>query len=77
MRWRKARRSDNLVDARGRPGGMRVGGKGLSLGGVAVIVILGQAQALATDAPAPGVHDVVAASRLAPAHGLAPVQLAG
>ncbi|MGQ7959305.1 KPN_02809 family neutral zinc metallopeptidase [Pseudomonas sp. SP16.1] len=41
MRWRKARRSDNLVDARGRPGGMRVGGKGLSLGGVAVIVIVG------------------------------------
>lgn len=41
MRWRKARRSDNLVDARGRSGGMRVGGKGLSLGGVAVIVIVG------------------------------------
>lgn len=41
MRWRKARRSDNVVDARGRSGGMRVGGKGLSLGGVAVIVIVG------------------------------------
>lgn len=39
MRWRKARRSDNVVDARGRSG-MRVGG-GLSLGGVAVIVIVG------------------------------------
>jgi predicted metalloprotease len=41
MRWRKARRSDNVVDARGRSGGMRMGGKGLSLGGVAVIVIVG------------------------------------
>jgi len=39
MRWRRGRRSDNVVDARGRSG-MRVGG-GLSLGGVALIVIVG------------------------------------
>lgn len=39
MRWQRGRRSDNVVDARGRTG-MRVGG-GLSLGGVAVIVIFG------------------------------------
>lgn len=39
MRWKKARRSDNVVDARGSGGGRRVGG--LSLAGVAVIVVLG------------------------------------
>lgn len=39
MRWQKGRRSDNVVDARGRSG-RRFGG-GLSLGGVAVIVIVG------------------------------------
>lgn len=37
MRWRKARRSDNLVDARGRG----VGGKGLSLGVVVLVVVIG------------------------------------
>lgn len=41
MRWKRARRSDNVVDARGR-GGMRFGGgKGLSLGGIAAVVIVG------------------------------------
>jgi len=39
MRWKRARRSDNVVDARGR-GGMRIGGK-LSLGGIAAIVVIG------------------------------------
>ncbi len=38
MRWKRARRSDNVVDARG--GGMRTGGK-LGLGGLAAIVIIG------------------------------------
>ncbi|MNN04859.1 putative neutral zinc metallopeptidase [compost metagenome] len=38
MRWKRARRSDNVVDARG--GGMRTGGK-LGLGGLAAIVIVG------------------------------------
>jgi predicted metalloprotease len=43
MRWKRARRSDNVVDARsGGGGGMRMGGgKGLTLGGVAVVVIIG------------------------------------
>ncbi|HSC85242.1 MAG TPA: neutral zinc metallopeptidase [Pseudomonas sp.] len=44
MRWEKARRSDNVVDARGGGGGggMRFGGgKGLSLGGIAVVVVIG------------------------------------
>lgn len=39
MRWQRGRRSDNVVDARGRSG-RRLGG-GLSLGGVALIVIFG------------------------------------
>ncbi|PAU53135.1 neutral zinc metallopeptidase [Pseudomonas sp. PIC25] len=39
MRWQKARRSDNLVDARGSGRGMRVGG-GLSLGGIAAVVVI-------------------------------------
>ncbi|RRV18736.1 KPN_02809 family neutral zinc metallopeptidase [Stutzerimonas nitrititolerans] len=39
MRWKKARRSDNVVDARGRSGGIR-GGR-LSLAGVAVVVVIG------------------------------------
>ncbi|SUD85923.1 zinc metallopeptidase [Stutzerimonas stutzeri] len=39
MRWKKARRSDNVVDARGRSGGFR-GGR-LSLAGVAVVVVIG------------------------------------
>lgn len=39
MRWKKARRSGNVVDARGRSGGFR-GGK-LSLAGVAVVVVIG------------------------------------
>ncbi|MBV2134863.1 zinc metallopeptidase [Pseudomonas sp. MAP12] len=38
MRWKRARRSDNVVDA--RAGGMRSGGK-LGLGGLAAIVIVG------------------------------------
>ncbi|TXH86261.1 MAG: neutral zinc metallopeptidase [Pseudomonas sp.] len=42
MRWERGRRSDNVVDARGRSGGMRFGGgKGLSLGGIAVVVVIG------------------------------------
>ncbi len=43
MRWKRARRSDNVVDARGSgSGGMRMGGgKGLTLGGVAIVVIIG------------------------------------
>jgi predicted metalloprotease len=45
MLWKKARRSDNVVDARdsgGGGGGMRIGGgKGLSLGAVAIIVVFG------------------------------------
>ncbi|MDY0207018.1 MAG: neutral zinc metallopeptidase [Pseudomonas sp.] len=39
MRWKKARRSDNVVDQRGKKGG--IGGKGLSLAAVAVIVVMG------------------------------------
>jgi len=39
MRWKKARRSDNVVDQRGKRSSL--GGKGLSLGAVAVIVIVG------------------------------------
>ncbi len=39
MRWKKARRSDNVVDQRGK--GSRRGGKGLSLAAVAVIVVVG------------------------------------
>ena len=39
MRWNRARRSDNVVDARGRSG-MRLGG-GLGLGGIAIVVIIG------------------------------------
>lgn len=40
MRWERGRRSDNVVDARGRGGnGMRLGG-GLGLGGIAVVVVL-------------------------------------
>ena len=38
MRWKKARRSDNVVDQRGKG---RIGGKGLTLGAVAVIVVMG------------------------------------
>ena len=39
MRWRKARRSDNVVDARGRSGG--IGGGRLTLAGVAIVVVIG------------------------------------
>jgi predicted metalloprotease len=40
MQWKRARRSDNVVDARG--GGSRMGGgKGLTLGGVAIVVVIG------------------------------------
>ncbi len=39
MRWRKARRSDNVVDARGRSGG--IGGGRLTLAGVAIVVAIG------------------------------------
>lgn len=38
MRWNKARRSDNVVDARGRSG---IGGGKLSLAGVAIVVVIG------------------------------------
>ncbi|MWV11842.1 neutral zinc metallopeptidase [Pseudomonas sp. R-28-1W-6] len=41
MRWQRARRSDNVVDARGGGGGMRFGGKGLGLGGIAIVVVVG------------------------------------
>ena len=41
MRWKRARRSDNVVDARGSGRGLPIGGKGLSLGGVAVVVVVG------------------------------------
>jgi len=42
MRWKRARRSDNVVDARGRSGGRRfAGGRGLSLGGIAAVVVIG------------------------------------
>jgi len=40
MRWKRARRSDNVVDARGS-GSRMGGGKGLTLGGVAIVVIIG------------------------------------
>lgn len=39
MLWKRARRSDNVVDARG--GGLRFGGKGLTLGGIAAVVLVG------------------------------------
>jgi len=39
MRWNKARRSDNVVDVRGRSGG--IGGGRLSLAGVAIVVAIG------------------------------------
>lgn len=44
MEWRKGRRSDNVVDARGEGGGggMRFGGgKGLGLGAILLIVGIG------------------------------------
>lgn len=46
MLWKKGRRSDNVVDARGDDGGgggggMRLGGKGLSLGAIVLIVGFG------------------------------------
>ncbi|MFI8742310.1 KPN_02809 family neutral zinc metallopeptidase [Stutzerimonas zhaodongensis] len=39
MRWKKARRSDNVVDARGRSGD--IGGGRLTLAGVAIVVVIG------------------------------------
>ncbi|TDV43861.1 hypothetical protein EC919_115114 [Pseudomonas graminis] len=46
MLWKKGRRSDNVVDARGDSGGgggggMRIGGKGLGIGGIVIIVAIG------------------------------------
>ena len=45
MLWKKGRRSDNVVDARdsgsGGGGGMRIGGKGLGIGGIVLIVAFG------------------------------------
>ncbi|WP_431483419.1 KPN_02809 family neutral zinc metallopeptidase [Pseudomonas solani] len=43
MRWQRARRSDNVVDARGSgSGGMRLGGgKSIGLGGIALVVVVG------------------------------------
>lgn len=41
MRWQKARRSDNVVDVRGGGGRRFGGGKGLSLGGIAIVVVIG------------------------------------
>ena len=40
MRWKRGRRSDNVVDARSS-GSRMGGGKGLTLGGVAIVVIVG------------------------------------
>jgi len=40
MRWKRARRSDNVVDARSSSSRMG-GGKRLTLGGVAIVVIIG------------------------------------
>lgn len=40
MRWKRGRRSDNVVDTRGS-GSRMGGGKGLTLGGVAIVVIVG------------------------------------
>jgi predicted metalloprotease len=40
MRWKRARRSDNVVDARGS-GSRMGGGRGLTLGGMAIVVIIG------------------------------------
>ena len=46
MLWKKGRRSDNVVDARGDSGGgggggFRIGGKGLGIGGILIIVAFG------------------------------------
>ncbi|OCR23085.1 metallopeptidase [Pseudomonas syringae] len=44
MLWKKGRRSDNVVDARDSSsggGGMRLGGKGLGIGGIVIIVAIG------------------------------------
>jgi predicted metalloprotease len=41
MRWKRGRRSDNVVDARGSGGRRMGGGKGLTLAGVAIVVVLG------------------------------------
>ena len=41
MHWKRARRSDNVMDAHGRSGGARFGGaKGLGLSGIAAVVII-------------------------------------
>lgn len=39
MKWKRARRSENVEDCRGS-GGMRAAG-GLGLGGIAVVVVIG------------------------------------
>ncbi|SDG23404.1 zinc metallopeptidase [Pseudomonas seleniipraecipitans] len=41
MRWKRARRSDNVVDARGGGGSRFGGGRGLGLGGIAIVVVVG------------------------------------
>jgi predicted metalloprotease len=41
MRWQRGRRSDNVVDARGSGGRRMGGGKGLTLAGVAIVVVIG------------------------------------
>jgi predicted metalloprotease len=45
MLWKKGRRSDNVVDARGDTGGggggMRIGGKGLGIGGIVIVIAFG------------------------------------
>ena len=46
MKWKGGRESDNVEDLRGRggmgfPGGMRIGGGGLSVGGVVVALVVG------------------------------------
>ncbi|QLF94028.1 zinc metallopeptidase [Pseudomonas sp. ABC1] len=41
MRWKRARRSDNVVDARSSGGSRGLGGGRLGLGGIALVVVLG------------------------------------
>ena len=42
MRWERARRSDNVVDAASSQGGRRIGGRGrMSMTGIAIVVVVG------------------------------------
>ena len=61
MRWKRARRSDNVVDA--RSGGRRAGGK-LTLSGIAIVVVMFAPRGLA------GIwHDVTARLFARGSHG--------